>query len=350
MFNDQGMLSDRARGILFWFTISIIFIIAIIAIVTILRACSNVISQPELSLEISPSEINLCPAEQQQFTLAGSDVEITWEATGGNISEDGLFTASDVIGDYTITAAGVDVRQEAEAIVHVVTCTPTPTSEPSPTPAPTNTPTPEVTTAPPADPQGDVGAYSSGASVEGAPAGVDISAASIAPDLRVTLQPTTGVPAELAGWAGEDEVLLWITLYEPIPDPPAVYTNWLFVLDVDGDTATGRPTGSRRINPDLGDEAVIGISYDPSIESYETYFLVWDAAQESWASGPDEVRMFDLGASRTLIALALPLETFTQSVAQTSDVTFAAGAVKGRAAVDSYAGEQRVIDFYPALP
>jgi len=347
MLNDSGM-SDRTRAILFWFTIGMIIIVAIAAIVTILRACSNILSPPPPPLTISPSEVNLCTGEQQQFTVGGAD-EIAWETTGGMISDSGLYTAGDAPGDYTVTAADVDTRQQAEATVHVATCAPSPTPEPPPTVAPTDTPTLEAIAPPSADPQGDVGAYESGAPVEGIPAGVDIISASPSPDLHVPLQPAEGVPVELTGWAAEGEILLWIVLHEPIPNPPPVYMNWLFVLDVDGNTATGRPAGSRRINPDLGDEAVIGVSYDPATNSYDPYFLVWDAAQGNWVTGPEGIR-YHIDDSRTLVALALPLETLTQSVAQTSDVTLAPEAVKGRAAADSYVGEQRVIDFYPALP
>ncbi len=347
MLNDSG-LSDRARAILFWFTIAMIIVVAIAAIVTILRACSNVLSPPLSPLTISPGEISLCTGEQRRFTVGG-DAEVAWETTGGMVSDGGLYTAGDVPGDYTVTATGVDAEQKVEAIVHVVACTPLPTSTPPPTLAPTDTPTQEAIAPPPADPQGDVGAYENGAPVDGFPAGVDISSTSLGPDLSVSLQPTEGAPAELAGWAAEGEMLLWIALHEPIPDPPPVYMNWLFALDVDGNTATGRPAGSRRINPDLGDEAVIGISYDPATGAYEPYFLVWDATQGNWATGPEGIRYY-LSDSRTVVALALPQETFTQAVAQTSGVTLAPEAAKGRAAADSYVGEQRVIDFYPALP
>ena len=347
MLNDSG-LSDRARAILFWFTIAMIIIVAIAAIVTILRACSSILSPPETPLTISPGEISLCFGEQQQFTVGG-DAEVTWETTGGIVSADGLYTAGDLPGDYTVTAVSVDAGQQAEAVVHVATCAPSPTPEPPPVVVPTDTPTPEVIAPPPTDPQGDVGAYENGAPVAGPPAGVDISSASPGPDLHVLLQPTEGVPPELAGWAAEGEILLWIALHEPIPDPPPVYMNWLFALDVDGNTATGRPAGSRRINPDLGDEAVIGVSYDPATGAYEPYFLVWDSAQGNWATGPEGIR-YRIDESRALVALALPLEAFSQSVAQTSGVTLVPEAIKGRAAADSYVGEQRVIDFYPALP
>ncbi|MBU0702600.1 MAG: hypothetical protein KKC18_01880 [Chloroflexi bacterium] len=347
MLNDSGM-SDKARAILFWFTIGMIIIVAIAAIVTILRACSSTLSPPEIPLTISPGEISLCSGEQQQFTVGG-DAEVTWETTGGIVSEGGLYTASDVPGDYTVTAVSVDASQQVEAVVHVATCASSPTPEPPPIVAPTDTPTPEVIAPPLTDPQGDVGAYDNGAAVTGVPAGVDISSASPGPDLHVPLQPTEGVPPELAGWAAEGEILLWIALHEPIPNPPTVYMDWLFALDLDGNTATGRPAGSRRINPDLGDEAVIGVSYDPATGAYEPYFLIWDAAQSNWATGPEGIR-YHIDESRILVALALPLETLAQSAAQISGVTLALEAVKGRAAVDSYAGEQRVIDFYPALP
>lgn len=229
--------------------------------------------------------------------------------------------------------------------------TPTPelTETETPTPTPTVKPTLEATPPSPADPRGDVGIYESGAPVEGVPAGVDIRAASVGADLRVVLQPTEGVPAELSGWATEDEVLLWISLYDPIPDPPTVFTDWVFVLDLDGDVATGRPAGEVRANPDLGYEAAIGISYNHASGKYEPYLLVWDPAQGLLVPKPDVPR-YILNEAHTLIGLALPLETLTQSVAEVTDVTLVPEAVKGRAAVDSRAGGQRVIDFCPDRP
>ncbi len=345
------MLDDRVRVTLFWFTIGMIILVAIVAVVTLLRACVGP-GSVEPPLAIRPAEISLCTDEQRQFVVK-DDVEVIWRATGGTIGESGLFTAGDAPGDYAITAIRSKPRQVAKAIVHVVTCTPTPTPAPSPsstptpipTPTSTATPTPEATAPPPTDPQGDVGSYERGSPVEGVPAGVDIRAASVGSDLRVDLQPTTGVPAELTGWATEGEAMLWISLYEPIPNPPP-YTDWLFALDLDGDTATGRPVGSARINPDIGDEAIVGVLYSPASGEYAPYFLVWDPAQGNLTDGPDVVR-FILSESRTLIGLALPLETLTQTAAQVAGMTIAPEAVKGRAAVLSFAGEQAVVDFYP---
>lgn len=342
-------MNDRARMILFWFTIGMLVLVAVVAVITILRACGGPI-ETEPPLVISPSEANLCPGEQHQFTVEG-DTGVTWETTGGTISTGGLFTAGDTPGDHIITATRSDSRQVAEVSVHIVACTPTPTPVPSPTPVPTPTatPTPEPITPPSADPQGDVSTYESGDAVEAIPAGVDIRAASAGPDLRVVLQPAEGIPVGLADWATESEVLLWIALHEPIPDPPEVYTEWLFALDLDGDTTTGRPVDSARINPDLGAEAAIGFYYDPAGEEYGSYFLVWDPAQGDWAEGPEVIR-FHVDESRTLIGLALPLEMLAQTVAQITNVTLVPEAVMGRAAVLSYAGEQAVIDFYPDRP
>ncbi len=348
MFDERGMLSDRARGILFWITISLIVILAIVALITILRACGGLLSQMNPPLTISPDEASLCPGEQQQFVA--SDVEVVWEATGGVVSESGLFTAGDVPGDYIVTATQLDSSQTANGIVHVVSCTPTAAPVLSPTAVPVATPTPESIAPPPADPQGDVGTYESGTPVEGVPAGVDIRAASIAPDLRVVLQPTEGVPVGMAGWVGEGEILLWVALHEPVPDPPAVYMNWIFALDVDGNTATGRPPGSARINPDLADDAVIGVSYNTATGAYESYAYVWDAAQGNWTLVPDAVRPPYFDDSRTLIGLAMPLETLTQAVAQTTGATLVPEAVRGRVAAETYVDGQRVIDFYPNRP
>ena len=344
------MLNDRARVILFWFTIGMLVVVAVVAVITILRACGGSVSM-EPPPSISPAEVTLCTGEQSQFTLEG-DVEATWDTTGGTISESGVFTADDTPGNYIVTAMQSGSRQAAEALVHVEACTPTPTPAPtpipSPSPIPSATPTPEPTPLPPADSQGDVAAYEGGTPIEGAPTSVDIRAASIDAELRMDLQSSAGVPEELAGWATEGDAVFWIELYGPLPDPPA-YTDWLFALDMDGNTATGRPAGSVRINPDLGDEAVVGVLYDPASGAYAPYFLVWDTAQGAWTDGPEVVRFY-LSESRTLIGLALPLETLTQSVAQTTGVTPVLEAIRGRAAVLSYVEQQAVIDFYPERP
>ncbi len=358
------MLDDKSRVILFWFTIAMVVVVVIVALATLLQAWGGPL-EDESPLAINPAEINLCLGEQYQFTVGGigedesaDEVEISWRTSGGGtISESGPlaanFTADGEPGNYAITAIRRGPRQVADATVHVNVCTPTPTPSPTPIPSPTPLPSPTPTpTLEPTlsfdDPRGDVNAYDGGAPVEGVPASADVRIASVGPDLRVNLQPADGIPAELAAWAVEGEILLWITLYEPVPNPPA-YSDWLFVLDLDGNAATGRPAASARINPDLGDEAVLGVLYDPASGEYAPYFLVWDPAQGGWTDGPGGIRFF-LGESRTVIGLALPLETLTQAAAQTTGVTLVPGAVRGRAAALSIVGGQMVVDFYPNRP
>lgn len=231
-----------------------------------------------------------------------------------------------------------------------VTPTATPTLAPTPTPAPTLAPTVQPSPTPqPTDAEGDVGTYDTGDPVEDAPAGVDIGVASIAPDMRVALQPGDEIPAAFADWVAEGEVLLWIALNAPVPDPPEVYIEWLFVLDMDGDVETGRPAGSARVNPDLGMEVALGAFYDVGSGQPGTYFLVWDRAQQALVRQTAGLR-FTLDDSRTLVGLALPLETLTQAVQDTSGVTTAPEAIKGRAAALARVGAGRVIDFYPDRP
>ncbi len=191
--------------------------------------------------------------------------------------------------------------------------------------------------------------YESGDLVEGAPSGVDIRLASVGNDLRVELQPSNGVPAELAEWATEDEVLLWISLHDPVPDSPTMFTDWVFVLDLDGDADTGRPVGTVRVNPDLGYEVAIGVSYNGSSAEHETYFLVWDQVRLALVWQSDAPR-FTLNEARTLIGLAFPLEVMLEKTEQSAGVTLVVGEVRGRIAAQSYAGGRKVVDFYPDLP
>jgi hypothetical protein len=187
--------------------------------------------------------------------------------------------------------------------------------------------------------------YETEALAASAPVGVDIKAASVRlDDLQVVLQPAAeDVPEELAGWASEGEALIWISLHDPIPDPPAVTTRWIFVLDLDGNTATGRAPGTLKINRGLGDEVAVLLAYSGGTYNVEDW--VWDSASGNWVAGPGGVR-HTISDSRTLVALALPLDGFTQAVLQRSGVTVDLEAVKGRVAADAY-GEQRVIDYYP---
>jgi hypothetical protein len=337
MFDEKGMLTDRARGILFWFTIAMILIVAILAVLFIFNRCSRLLSQPvEVSLNVNPAEKEMCVGQQHQFTFTGDDQVVTWEVTGGTITQSGLYTADAEAGDYTITVTGRDSKKTATAVVHVIACAPTAT--PVPTVAVTETPVPEPTVEFAPDAQGDVVDYNTGTPVEGAPTGLDIKAASVGSDMRVALQPASGVPEELEGWATEGEALIWITLHDPVPEGSRI--RWFVVLDVDGSGSTGRAPGTLDINTGLGDEIAVMVDHGTG----QVTAWVWDNAS-GFVDGPGGAR-YTVTESGTVVGIALPLEAFTQAVSQRAGVTVAPEAVKGRVAADAFLGEQRIIDYY----
>jgi hypothetical protein len=340
----------RGRLVLFWFTVGLIVVVSVVAVVTILRAFRGS-GAPVETLLIEPGEVSLCAGGQQRFTSSAEPV--TWRGTGGTISGDGLFIAGGAVGDFTVIADQEETGASAQVPVHVVACTATPPPAP-PTAASTVAPTAGPTAMPEAvvsveDPQGDVGTYETGAAVDGVPNGVDIRTCSIGADLRVVLLPGAGVPAEAADWVREGEMLLWAVLYDPIPNPPNAYVDWVFALDLDGNTGTGRSPGQARINPGLGDVAALGLAYDAASGEYVAYFLAWNPQDDGWTAGPEEVRYY-ISNDRTMIALALPLQTLTDFVAGTTGVAVAPELVRGRSAVLSYVGDQAVIDLCPDPP
>jgi hypothetical protein len=222
---------------------------------------------------------------------------------------------------------------------------PTWTPEPTEAPEPTEVPTPEPTQ--PAflpDDQGDAVVYETGEPADETPAGIDIRVASISDDLDVTLGIPEEVPEALADLATEGNVLLWFELYEPIPESPEGRLEWLFALDMDDNTATGRPAGQRPINPDLGYEVAVGLTYEDG--TYGTYVLIWQAG--SWVAGPQATYLVD--ESGTLVGLAVPREELITQVSELSGVETVPDDVKGRLVALFGTGASRIADFYPELP
>lgn len=346
------MLTERQRRTLLWCTVGLILLVVVTAAAAILLAWRSPSAVREI-ISIMPEEADLCPGERQRFVVEGID-QAAWTATGGTIGEDGIYTAGDVPGDYAVVVENTSTFRSAEAAVQILVCTPpaSPVAPPLPSPHPTTALglTPTLAIAEPAqDPQGDVAAYEGGPSIGEAPASVDIRAASLAPDLSVDLSGASEAPDGLSGWVTEKETLLWILLYAEVLDPPAAYTEYLVALDIDGDTTTGRPPDTARVNPDLGDEAVLGISFDPATNEYVPYLLVWDPAIQDWQAVPDLVR-YTFDESRTRIGLALRWEAFLQTVVDTAGVSARPASIRGRAAALTYVDEQAVIDFYPDRP
>jgi len=226
------------------------------------------------------------------------------------------------------------------------TDTPVPTWTPVATESESPLPTPRPTPALGSDPQGDVETYDDGSPVDDAPAGIDILSTNVGADMHVSLEPDGNTPAELAAWVEEDEMLMWLSLYDPIPLSPTYPMEWLVVLDMDNDVESGRPVGAARINPDLGMEVAVGMFYNPENKTYGTYTLIFD--QLGVTAGP-EARMY-IDDSRTLVGLAVALDPLIQAVEETVGVTVTLDSVIGRAAALHGAGEDRVIDFFPERP
>lgn len=339
------MLEGPLRRILGWATVAVVVVVVASAIASVVQMLAR--PRPAArALQILPPDVSLCPGQTVDFETDPPLSDVEWAATGGGeISPEGQYTAADVAGDYEVQAAGPG-GERGRALVHVILCTPTPTPSPVPTPTPSPTPVPTPTPIPAADPQGDVTLYTVGEPVEPPNPGLDIRNASVAPDLRVALTSREGLPAGLAEWAQEGEAVLWIALYDPLPERPLVNIDWLFVLDVDGDPSTGRPPGTRPLNVDLGDEAAVGIFYTLETGTYTPFLSVWDPAQEGFISTPTEVRFF-LSEDRRLIGLGIPLATLRDEVARTAGVTLVPEAVRGRAAAIAFVAPEPIADLYP---
>jgi hypothetical protein len=78
-------------------------------------------------LTVTPDEVALVPGGQQQFTAAifGAPTgAVTWTATGGTITANGLYTAGDEPGSFTVTATStLDPSVEATADVEIASPT-----------------------------------------------------------------------------------------------------------------------------------------------------------------------------------------------------------------------------------
>lgn len=82
---------------------------------------------PETVVSIDPTSVNLRPGGTQQFTATvtgPSDTSVTWSATGGTITQSGLYTVGSNTGSFTVTARSVaNPTKSASATVTVASLT-----------------------------------------------------------------------------------------------------------------------------------------------------------------------------------------------------------------------------------
>ncbi|MGC9357164.1 MAG: hypothetical protein ACP5GX_04835 [Anaerolineae bacterium] len=227
-----------------------------------------------------------------------------------------------------------------------------PTStEPPPPPATLTVAPPEVLTpAIPTDESGDVTPLAGGNPIAAPPAGMDISSCNVASTTLV--QRDLPLPLAVPQTGEGEQLVLWLTLQEPVPEARVLTYHYLVALDVDGDPNTGRPTGAGYINPELGTEVGAGVFLYPDGE-LDPYLFIWDPAQGDWAAGDrvPEIAQATLDDTRENVALSFPLEELASLVEEISGTTFNRDDLRGRLGViTTSATEAPLVDFCPDLP
>jgi hypothetical protein len=162
------------------------------------------------------------------------------------------------------------------------------------------------------------------------------------------------VPEELAGeisdWNTEENLVLWLTFHEPVPAVSDVERYWIFALDADGNTETGRPVGEGIINPDIGVEATIGVRSDPAAGiELAPYIMVWNARLVTSESQALDLEA-RLNATRDALFIRVPAELLTETIRTLSEVEPNWDQTIGRALATAATGEGAVADFAPERP
>ena len=230
---------------------------------------------------------------------------------------------------------------------------PTPTADQAPTATtdqPTSVPTQSATPSIAAelDPEDDLVDYATLVSFGDTPPGSDIRLACFDPDLHLV----RAVPPELedvaSDWRSADDLVFWIMLHEPIPPTIDATTSWLFAVDTDNDTTTGRPLDSGVINPDIGPEVTVGVRLDPTGEAYP-YVYVWNAATGD--SNLSEIGVqARFSTARDAVLVKVSEVMLTSNVINLSQAQPDWDQAVGRAATLVSSGERTAIDFFPERP
>ena len=345
----------------------------------------------QAAIEVSPAEITLCPGQSYQFYAlqAGEPAGgAAWTTTAGGVSSSGFYSAPDEPGEYSVMAEPQRGDSRALALVHVVACVdgrplppPKPTELPPPapptlTPTATLTPTPRKPTPSPTatlprsplptptvvpalavclDPSGDLVRYDTLAPVTATAPGADLARASIDRQGRPVTTLPSELRAEVSDWDAQTSLILWMALYDPVPDTaapgePGTEQYWLFALDVDGESLTGRPLGDGAINPDMGVEVTIGVKAAPALgPEPEAYVYIWNAVARTSVRKTEGVEArFSRG--RDVVFLRISLDDLAREVRQLSGTEVDWGQAVGRAATLTMTAGGMLADFCPALP
>jgi hypothetical protein len=359
-----------------WIIGTFILLIALVAAFVVLNLMLPTWFGPPATFDISPSEVTLLPGQGWQFQAVheGRSVHgIQWAATDGTIGAEGFYIAPPEPGDYQIIAQHPSKPYSAVAMVHVVQDTtitevpsdlptltqtatvptetpapPTPTPK-QPTSTPTQTPTPTPIPETLFDDSGDLFDFNTLQPFTYTLPGSDIKLACLDEDLRLMRTVPPELASEVGDWNTEENLILWITLYEPVSATLNVETSWLFALDTDNDPATGRPPGSGQINPELGTEVTIGVHSAASDVGFDPYMYVWKAASSDFELAAIDLET-RLSTARDTILIRVPVEELTNAIREFAQTEPDWDEAVGRSATLAIVGEVMVADFYPELP
>ncbi|MBN1976698.1 MAG: hypothetical protein JW918_04780 [Anaerolineae bacterium] len=350
----------------------ILLAILVIAFVLVNLLLSQGIGLPATFL-ILPGEVTLHPGEGCQFRAVAGDrlmPGVKWTASDGDIGPEGFYVAPDAPGDYQIIAQHPNSEYRTAVTVHVVAADENSTEQP---PNPTETAIPTiastVTSAAPAhspspaptqtsasvstvffDAAGDLVSFDTLGPVAFAPPGTDIRAACFASERQLMRT----VPEELAGkvsdWDTKENLVLWLTFHEPVPTVPDMERYWIFALDVDGNTATGRPIDEGKINPDIGVEVTIGVHSNPTAGiELSPYIMIWNTRLAT-----SELVAMDLDArlstTRDALFVRIPEKQLAETIRAVSGVEPNWNQAAGRALATATTSEGTVADFAPERP
>ncbi|MFN2269686.1 MAG: hypothetical protein ACK2US_02535 [Anaerolineae bacterium] len=356
----------------------ILLAILVIAFVLVNLLLSQGIGLPATFL-IMPGEVTLHPGEGWQFRAVAGDrlmPGVKWTASGGDIGPEGFYVAPDIPGDYQIIAQHPNSEYRTAVTVHVVaadgvvteqpsnpetaipiqtttisttasTVTPaSPTHPPSPVPTQTSAPASTVFF----DAAGDLVSFDTLAPIAFAPPGTDIRSACFNSERRLMRTVPEELAGEISDWNAEENLVLWLTFHEPVPTVPDMERYWIFALDTDGNTATGRPVDEGKINPDIGVEVTIGVHSNPAAGiELAPYIMVWNTRLATSESLTLEMEA-RLSAARDALFVRVPADLLTEIIRSFSEVEPNWDQATGRALATATTSEGAVADFAPERP
>jgi hypothetical protein len=297
---------------------------------------------------------------------------VKWTASDGDIGPEGFYVAPDTPGDYQIIAQHPNSEYRTAVTVHVVATEDVITEQPSSTktaiPVQTTIPTVTPTASTPSSPSpaptqtsasasmvffdavGDLVSFDTLEAVAIAPPGTDIRAACFSSERQLMRTVPEELASEISDWNAEENLVLWLTFHEPVPMVPDMERYWIFALDTDGNTATGRPIDEGKINPDIGVEVTIGVHSNPTAGiELSPYMMIWNtrlATSELVAMELDA----RLSTTRDALFVRIPEKQLAETIRAVSGVEPNWNQAVGRALATATTNEGTVADFAPERP